>query len=161
RHHFHNTSFSFFSLLSPPAPLSTLFPYTTLFRSGAEGPEEARGVLIRRAYGLCHARHLRPEPTGWCGRRPADAQPRLRDRRVIPPGWHPVRKDASADDRGPRWHREHMAALHDLLRRLRPRAPCADGAARRPSAALHRVHRAIARPGDPPCHRPLVHGARI
>src|SRR5207249_11755908 len=50
---------------------------------GAEGPEEARGVLIRRAYGLCHARHLRPEPTGWCGRRPADAQPRLRDRRVI------------------------------------------------------------------------------
>src|SRR5207249_9940397 len=83
RHHFHNTSFSFFSLLSPPAPLSTLFPYTTLFRSGAEGPEEARGVLIRRAYGLCHARHLRPEPTGWCGRRPADAQPRLRDRRVI------------------------------------------------------------------------------
>src|SRR5207249_11053220 len=61
------------------------------------------------------------EPTGWCGVQPADALPRLRDRRVIPPGWHPVRKDASADDRGPRWHREHMAALHDLLRRLRPR----------------------------------------
>src|SRR5205814_9440863 len=39
-------SFSIFSLLLPPPPRSTLFPYTTLFRSGEGGPR--RGHFLRQ-----------------------------------------------------------------------------------------------------------------
>src|SRR5207248_9269280 len=37
----------FFSLMSPPPPRSTLFPYTTLFRSTREDGRGARGRRMR------------------------------------------------------------------------------------------------------------------
>src|SRR5205085_3234077 len=49
-YHLHTTllTFSFFFLLIPPPPRSTLFPYTTLFRSHLfpEDPERHVGVLL-------------------------------------------------------------------------------------------------------------------
>src|SRR5207247_8794461 len=43
---FPSLSFSFFFLMLRPPPRSTLFPYTTLFRSPP--PSESRGLLRRR-----------------------------------------------------------------------------------------------------------------
>src|SRR5439155_11585420 len=56
-------SLSFFFLLTPPPPRSTLFPYTTLFRSGLTlggigfirgygTPEDVRGNLVKRHEGF-------------------------------------------------------------------------------------------------------------
>src|SRR5205814_5742343 len=61
-----------------------------------------------------------PQPAGRRRRGAPDAEPRLRHRRALPLRRHPVREDASADDRGPRRTREHVASLHDILRRVRP-----------------------------------------
>src|SRR5439155_25729015 len=47
-HHCFCTSFFFF-LIIPPPPRSTLFPYTTLFRSRTRGP--AGGAACDRAVG--------------------------------------------------------------------------------------------------------------
>src|SRR5206468_4532428 len=60
----------FFSSLIPPPPRSTLFPYTTLFRSGADG------VLRRRLQAAGGGRqHAEAPRAGWS----------LRDHR---PAWH-------------------------------------------------------------------------
>ena len=48
-------------------------------------------------------------------------QPRLRDRGALPLRRHPVREDASPHDRGPGRPREHLARVHDALRRVHAR----------------------------------------
>src|SRR5207244_5562425 len=55
-------SFLFFSR-SPPPPTSTLFPYTTLFRSRWPHLRTVGGrPLARRSAGLRHRRHARRRP---------------------------------------------------------------------------------------------------
>src|SRR5207248_9340887 len=48
---------TFFFLLTPPPPRSTLFPYTTLFRSRSSR---------RRTHGHCHAHRRKDEAGGGC-----------------------------------------------------------------------------------------------
>src|SRR5256885_10140256 len=52
--------YSFFFLMNRRPPRSTLFPYTTLFRSGrAAGLEPGVGAADRSVLGLDGARHVR------------------------------------------------------------------------------------------------------
>src|SRR5439155_25664058 len=46
----------FFFLMIPPPPRSTLFPYTTLFRSLSSGRSRPWGVLMERASAVRHAK---------------------------------------------------------------------------------------------------------
>src|SRR3712207_7215600 len=62
------TEYCFFLMIRRP-PRSTLFPYTTLFRSArGGGPELAHALQGRRA----HQRHDPQQPPGREGREPAD-----------------------------------------------------------------------------------------
>src|SRR5207247_11290634 len=62
--------FSFFFLLIPPPPRSTLFPYTTLFRSTASSADDDSGV---RAIGSM----IRPSPRVRTRNRPDRKSTRL------------------------------------------------------------------------------------
>src|SRR5438046_10699731 len=59
----HSLHLSFFFLLLRRPPISTLFPYTTLFRSGSPGVFVQLEDTIRGFKGLCEGKydHL-PEP---------------------------------------------------------------------------------------------------
>src|SRR5882762_11754192 len=85
--------FFFFLIIRRP-PRSTLFPYTTLFRSLA-GQLEVRAGDLRRQAGTADQRLLRPAQRGPAGvRRPAG--------RAGPPGEAAVHRDAGDPRRSAR-----------------------------------------------------------
>src|SRR5438552_9890321 len=54
--------FYFFFLMIPRPPRSTLFPYTTLFRSRGAAARGARGGASRLSVVRSHPRYVRPPP---------------------------------------------------------------------------------------------------
>src|SRR5699024_2378409 len=110
--------FARFSLLTPPPPPTpTLFPYTTLFRSGHRGPRlphAARGnrARLRTAGGAAHRPPLRPPG-------PARLRDRAQPLRTLPGGRPRARRSPRSHD--PEVDREDRGAepLRALLRGLR------------------------------------------
>src|SRR5207247_11151899 len=94
---------SFFLRLSPP-PLSSLFPYTTLFRSLDDG--RVRTDLC----GHAHRRHGRRPPGGPCG---SDCRSAAGDRRGRPRGGARRRTRGRSEE-----HTSELQSRVDLVCRL-------------------------------------------
>src|SRR5205814_7319447 len=84
----------FVLLMSPPSPLSTLFPYTTLFRSVARRRPGAFGGIRARVAPTGHARRSDPGDISIATRPPSPATPRI---------FAPVDRAWRAGDRVARW----------------------------------------------------------
>src|SRR5205814_10353465 len=67
----------FVLLMSPPSPLSTLFPYTTLFRSVARRRPGAFGGIRARVAPTGHARRSDPGDISIATRPPSPATPHI------------------------------------------------------------------------------------
>src|SRR5207253_9851514 len=91
------------SLLRRPPPRSTLFPYTTLFRSGQAGP----GDLRRRT--LC------PRRAGLGGRIPLRLHPQ---REILEPEGHSLGEGGGHADRRSEEHTSELQSRGHLVCRL-------------------------------------------
>ena len=101
-----------------PLAFGRRHPLRRLDRPGPDRPQEARRLFQRRPHGLCHARHLRPEPARHRGRRAGDDQPRRHHRGAVHRRRHHLRAAAHARPGGDRRHGQDHADLRHVRRRV-------------------------------------------